>query len=114
MLGRHPEVAYRRLARLRNAKMRGLPTEGERPRLKRIVRVGSLNIGTLNGKSRELADLMKRRRVDILCLQEAKWKGAKAKVIGDGIKLFCNQLETRGNEVAIAVGGNIRDYVTNT
>ena len=42
-----------------------------------LIRVGTLNIGTMTGRGRELADLMERRNVDILCLQETKWKGVK-------------------------------------
>ena len=33
---------------------------------------------------------MERRNVDILCLQETKWKGSKARNIGGGCKLFYN------------------------
>ena len=49
-----------------------------------LVRVDAFNIGTMTGRGRELADLMKRRNVNILCLQETKWKGSKAKNIGGG------------------------------
>ena len=49
-----------------------------------LIRVGTLNIGTMTGRERELADMMERRNVDILCLQETKWKGSKARNIGDG------------------------------
>ena len=34
-----------------------------------------------------LADVMERRKVDILCVQETKWKGSKARNIGGGFKL---------------------------
>ena len=51
------------------------------------VRVGSLNVGTMNGKGRELVDVIERRKVDILCVQETKWKGSKARNIGGGFKL---------------------------
>ncbi|EYB93783.1 hypothetical protein Y032_0179g754 [Ancylostoma ceylanicum] len=74
-------------------KKRRLPRD-ERPRLKTLVRVGSLNIGTLTGKTREVADFMKQRRIRVLCLQETRWKGCKAKEIGDGIKLFYHGLAT--------------------
>ena len=37
-----------------------------------LIRVGTLNIGIMNGKKRELADMMKRRSVDLLSLQETK------------------------------------------
>ena len=41
------------------------------------MKVMSLNIGTMTGKSRELADTMTRRNIDIACIQETRWKGAK-------------------------------------
>ena len=47
-----------------------------------LIRVGTLNIGTMTGRGRELADMMERRNVDILCLQETKWKESKARNIG--------------------------------
>ena len=37
-----------------------------------LIRVGTLNIGTMTGKGRELADMMERRNVDILCLQDTR------------------------------------------
>ena len=44
----------------------------ERKKAKKIkLRVAALNVGT-NGKRREVADLMERRRVDILCVKETK------------------------------------------
>ena len=44
----------------------------------------------MTGRRRELADMMEQRNVDILCLQETKWEGSKARNIGDGCKLFYN------------------------
>ena len=37
--------------------------KSKRPRM----RVGTLNVGTMTGKARELVDMMQRRMVDILC-----------------------------------------------
>ena len=48
-----------------------------------LIRVGTLNIGTMTGR-RELADLIERRNVNILCLQEIKWKESKARNIRGG------------------------------
>ncbi|VDO67703.1 unnamed protein product [Heligmosomoides polygyrus] len=76
--------------------MRGLP-RAERPRLKKLVRLLTLNVGTLIGRSREVADLMKRRRIRVLCLQETRWKGAKAREIGEGVKLYYNGEDTIRN-----------------
>ena len=41
-----------------------------------------LNIETMTGKGRELADMMERRNVDTLCLQKTKWKESKVRNIG--------------------------------
>ena len=36
------------------------------------VKVGALNVGSMTGKGRELADMMVKRKVDILCVQETR------------------------------------------
>ena len=68
-----------------------------------LITVGTLNIGTITGRGRELADMMERRNVDILCLQETKWKGSKARNIGGGCKLFYNGADRRKNGIGIVV-----------
>jgi exonuclease III len=65
--------------------------------------VGSLNVGTMTGKGRELADLMERRKVDVLCVQETKWRGSKAKKIGGGYKLFYHGKDGRRNGIGVIV-----------
>ena len=68
---------------------RGLPTHGRRRDVsKRVrsnnneacekIRIASLNIGMLTGKPEELAEMLRRRRIDICTLQETRWSGAKA------------------------------------
>ena len=68
-----------------------------------LIRVGTLNIGTMTGSGKELADMMKRRNVDILCLQETKWKESKARNIGGGCKIFYNGADGRKNGIEIVV-----------
>ncbi|KAI5093469.1 hypothetical protein C0J45_16607 [Silurus meridionalis] len=63
------------------------------------VRVGTLNVGTMMGKGREVADMMERRKVDVLCVQETKWKGSKARNIGGGFKLFYHGVDGKRNGV---------------
>ena len=54
-----------------------------RKKVKKIkLRVATLNVGTMTGKGREVADLMERRRLDILSVQETRWKGEKVRCIG--------------------------------
>ena len=68
-----------------------------------LIRVSTLNIGTMTGRERELADMMERRNVDILCLQETKWKGSKARNIGGGCKIFYNGADGRKNGIGIVL-----------
>ncbi|VDO82665.1 unnamed protein product [Heligmosomoides polygyrus] len=73
--------------------------------------MGTLNVGTITGRSRKVADLMKRRRIEVLCLQETRWKGTKAKEIGEGVKLFYNGEDTKRNGVRIAIAESFEDSV---
>ncbi|KAK3574433.1 hypothetical protein QTP86_006603 [Hemibagrus guttatus] len=55
------------------------------------------------GKGRELADVMERRKVDILCVQETRWKGSKACSIGAGFKLFYYGVDSKRNGVGVVL-----------
>ncbi|KAK3543159.1 hypothetical protein QTP70_011954 [Hemibagrus guttatus] len=55
------------------------------------------------GKGRELADVMERRKVDILCVQESRWKGSKARSIGAGFKLFYYGVDSKRNGVGVVL-----------
>ena len=52
------------------------------------LRFLTINVGTTTGKSREIADMMRRRNIGIACIQETRWKGSKAREIGDGYKMY--------------------------
>ncbi|KAK3510144.1 hypothetical protein QTP70_026737 [Hemibagrus guttatus] len=64
--------------------------------------VGKCNV-PLTGKGRELADMMERRKVDILCVQETRWKGSKARSIGAGFKLFYYGVDSKRNGVGVVL-----------
>ncbi|KAK3512209.1 hypothetical protein QTP70_001117 [Hemibagrus guttatus] len=55
------------------------------------------------GKGRELADMMERRKVDILCVQETRWKGSKARSIGAGFKVFYYGVDSKRNGVGVVL-----------
>ncbi|KAK3514616.1 hypothetical protein QTP70_021528, partial [Hemibagrus guttatus] len=67
------------------------------------LRIGTLNVGTMTGKGRDLADMMERRQVDILCVQETRWKGSKACSIGAGFKLFYYGVDSKRNGVGVVL-----------
>ncbi|KAK3548401.1 hypothetical protein QTP70_012644 [Hemibagrus guttatus] len=67
------------------------------------LRIGTLNVVTMTRKGRELADMMERRKVDILCVQETRWKGSKARSIGAGFKLFYYGVDSKRNGVGVVL-----------
>ncbi|KAK6755365.1 hypothetical protein RB195_014000 [Necator americanus] len=96
--------------------MRGLPAR-RRSRPKKLVRhrqqypVRALNVGTLTGRSRELADSLRKRRVDICYVQETRWKGSKARVLGYGYKQIYHGTSNR-NGVGVILNESFRNSVT--
>ncbi|KAK3571265.1 hypothetical protein QTP86_005981 [Hemibagrus guttatus] len=57
----------------------------------------------MTGKGRELADMMERRKVDVLCVHETRWKSSKAHSIGAGFKLFYYGVDSKRNGVGVVL-----------
>jgi len=72
------------------------------------IKVGTVKIGTLTGKGREIAEMMDKRKLDILCLQETRWKGKKAKELAGGHKLVYSR-ETGRYGVGVVISSGMRD-----
>ncbi|KAK3571522.1 hypothetical protein QTP86_012859 [Hemibagrus guttatus] len=93
-----------RLDRIRNEYIRGTAHVG---RLGDKVREARLrwfgHVQRRDRKGRELADVMERRKVDILCVQETRWKGSKARSIGAGFKLFYYGVDSKRNGVGVVL-----------
>ena len=66
------------------------------------MRFSTWNIGTLRGKTWEVIGVMRDRKINILCLQETKWVGEKAKDIDD-YKLWYTGKVNHRNGVGITV-----------
>ncbi|XP_064078508.1 uncharacterized protein LOC135195936 [Macrobrachium nipponense] len=62
------------------------------------------NVGTLTGKLREVVDVMERRRIDFLCVQETRWKGSRTRETGNGYKLYYSGSREGRNGVGIIMG----------
>ena len=74
----------------------------ERKKAKKIkLRVPTLNAETITGNGREVADLMERRGLAILCVQETRWKGEKARCIGGEYKMWYCGSRKKKNSVGI-------------
>ena len=48
---------------------------------------GTWNIGTLKGKSGEVCEVLRRRKVKVCCIQEVRWKGEGSRAL-QGYKLY--------------------------
>ncbi|XP_071686860.1 uncharacterized protein [Rutidosis leptorrhynchoides] len=67
------------------------------------IRAGSWNVGTLTGKRYELVETLRKRKVDILCVQETRWKGRGAAKVKD-YKLWFSGSRVARNGVGIIIG----------
>lgn len=72
---------------------------------------GMLTVGKMIGKSREMADMMEQRSLDILCVQETRWKGVKARCIGVGYILWCYGNANKKHGVGIVLRKDFIDRV---
>lgn len=61
---------------------------GTRERAKEKIRVGSWNVGSLTGRSGEVVEALYRRKVDICCLQETRWKGSGTRHLGRSDQMY--------------------------
>ena len=52
------------------------------------VRMGSLNVGTMEGKALEVVEMINRLKMEVLCVQETKWKGDRARKMAEGYKML--------------------------
>ncbi|XP_042483869.1 uncharacterized protein LOC122064208 [Macadamia integrifolia] len=62
------------------------------------------------GKSLELIDVMRRRRINIACIQETRWKGMKAKMLDEFKLWYVGDQSGRGG-VGIVVDKDLKNDV---
>jgi exonuclease III len=78
------------------------------------MRVGTWNVGSLTGKFREVVDTIISQRVNILYVQETKWKGQNAKKVEDtDFKLWYTENTPIKNGVGIVLDKRLKDGVVN-
>ena len=68
-------------------------------------------MGTLNGKSREIVEVMSRRKIDVMCVQEVRWRGERARELGDGYKIYYVGEQSGRNGVGVIVSCSLVDSV---
>ena len=47
-----------------------------------MLRIGTVNVGTMSDRDDKVVDMLKRRKIDICCLQEIRWKESEVQVMG--------------------------------
>ena len=52
------------------------------------IRFATWNIGTMSSRSAEVVDTLHRRKIDVCCVQETRWTGAGARVMGKGMSVY--------------------------
>lgn len=72
---------------------------------------GTWNVGSTTGRGRAIAFLMKIRHVDILCVQDTRRSGNKAKEMREVFKLMNIGSMIRGNEIGIILSRDLKDSV---
>ena len=75
------------------------------------MKLASLNVGSMTGRSGEIVQLMRKKSMHVLCVQETKWKGSKAKEIGAGYKFYYHGEDGTKNGVGIVLSEDMRDRV---
>ncbi|XP_064089198.1 craniofacial development protein 2-like [Macrobrachium nipponense] len=82
-----------------------------------VIRISQLSIGSMTGRERDLAKLMRIKRVDVLWVQETRWKGNKAKELRGGggavsYKVICSGANEQGrNGVGVVLSGEMKNAV---
>ena len=80
------------------------------------LRIGSWNVGTMNQKSYQLEDVMIRRRIHILCVQETKWRNQSNKsrfldTRTKEYKIHYHGIENQRNGVGIILSAELQKNV---
>ena len=85
--------------------------EKKKKHSKEVIRIGTLNVSSMTGISREIVDLMQRRKMNVLCTQETRWKGAKAREVREGYKLYYYGVENGRNGIGIILEKELVEQV---
>lgn len=68
-------------------------------------------MATITGRGRKVVDVIERRKVEILYVQEAKWKGNSARQMGIGYKLLYSGCSTKVDGLGIMLSKKMAEKV---
>lgn len=58
----------------------------------------ALNVGSMTGRGREVADLITKKQNNVLCVHETRWKVNKSKELGNVCKLIYSGSDGEGRK----------------
>ena len=73
-------------------------------------RFGTWNVGTLKGKSGEVCEVLRRRKVKVCCIQEVRWKGEGSRAL-QGYKLIWKGNSEGTAGVGVLVASELADRI---
>ena len=82
-----------------------------RQKFRSEVRLCSLDVGSMGGRRVEVVEVRWRRRLEVLCVQEIRWKGDRVRRLVGGYKLLHAGEYGRSDDVGIIVSGEISKQV---
>ena len=66
---------------MKESYVNNVPGQGDRPAGTCNIRLGNINVGSMSGRANEVVEMLTRRKVDVCCLQETRWRGGSARKI---------------------------------
>ena len=79
-----------------------------------VIRVCTINVGTLVGRGRELVAMLTKRKIDMCCIQEVRYRNQGCTTIGEGddkFKLWYSGGQEKKNGVGILMRADMSDNV---
>ena len=77
------------------------------------VRFGSWNVGSISGRETKVCEELRKRKVDVCCLQEVRWRGEGARFFGvkERYKLWWCGNDDKTGGIGILVKEELRENV---
>ena len=79
-----------------------------------VLKVCTINVGTLVGRGRELVAMLTKRKIDMCCIQEVRYRNQGCTTIGGGddkYKLWYSGGQEKKNGVGILMRAELTDSV---
>ena len=120
MLGRSPQVTrsvitvtlremeYGYLVRS-GYDLKKLDQRGRRRRKEGEMKRNVVGCRNMTGRGQEVVDVMEMKKINVLCVQETRWKGQKAQEMGNAYNLYYTGEDCKRNDLGIAPSPGLKE-----